>query len=152
MDRTAVPNSMSENSPLAELLSRHKAATQLGDAKLARLCCEFADDPLFVHRSNIRNWATGQSRSAQNWRQIATLATVLGLDREQANELLDAAGCSSLEQIQRALKPEDVRFVAHWPVPSTPEPPQDQQPKPNYEEELRSLAPEGSDRPGNHRH
>lgn len=152
MNRIAVPIRMSENSPLAELLRRHKAATQFGDAKLARLCCEFADDPLFVHRSNIRNWATGQSRSAQNWRQIATLATVLGLDRDQANELLDAAGCSSLDQVQRALKPEDARFIAHWPSPAAPEPTVDHPPRPKYEEELRSLAPDVSDQSTTPRH
>lgn len=100
--------------PLSDQLTAHKTSTGFGDARLASMACDLANDPLFLHRSSVRNWSTGASKSVKNWRQLAAIATVLRLGRSDADALLAAAGWPSIEELGRTATDDDRRFVAYW--------------------------------------
>lgn len=98
----------------ADLLDRHMKAAHLGDARLANLVNDFADNKQFLHRSTVRNWRTGMSQSAQDWRQVAAIASVLKLDVGDADRLLTSSQCPTLALLQANAAEADQRFLDRW--------------------------------------
>ena len=99
---------------LSCLLERHMKEAMMGDARLAKQVNAIAGNPYFIHRSTIRNWRTGSSRKVSNWRQLATIAVALGLDKIQTNRLLEHGGCPSIQALEVGAQDTDQALLAYW--------------------------------------
>lgn len=99
---------------LDQLLTQHKKARGIGDAKVASLASERAGIDAYVTRSTVRNWATGSAASVNNWRQLACIASALQLPLGSADELMLAGGCDRISDLLRVASDEDERYLGFW--------------------------------------
>lgn len=116
---------MDENVTLADLLSEYMQARGLGDARLAHQVNRVLGRPEFLHRSTVRNWRTGTSRTVQDWRQLVAISSTLNLSVAETNRLLNVARLASLHKLWlQAEEVEKTEFFANWSefVPSKPAP------------------------------
>jgi len=114
---------MDEKITLADLLSKYMQASGLGDARLAHQVNRIMGRPELLHRSTVRNWRTGTSKTIHNWRQVVAISSVLKLNLSETNRLLKVARLPSLYQLwMQAEEIEKEEFFVHWPelVPSKP--------------------------------
>jgi len=114
-------------SPLGELLSRHKNDRAIGDARLATIANDRVGIANFVTRSTIRNWAAGSVSRASNWRQLAAVASALQLNLREADELMRVGGCDPISDLLRVVRDDDAVHVVYWateiPTPDDTEAP-----------------------------
>ena len=99
---------------LADQLSWHMEEANLGDARLAKQVNHHFKQPHFLHRSTVRNWRTGTSKKVKDWRQLAAIATVLGLSRAQVNALLKSASLPTVQTLRQIVDVTDQRFLELW--------------------------------------
>jgi len=99
---------------LADLLASHMKSVPIGDARLANQVNAVSGNPYFIHRSTLRNWRTGSSQKVSNWRQLVTVAVVLGLDEPEADALLDSGGCPSIQALTATALESDQALLAYW--------------------------------------
>jgi WD40 repeat protein len=107
-----------EKKTLADLLDDYMERLGIGEARLANEVNQMVNQPHFIHRSSIRNWRNGGSKTAGNWRQITAIAEVLHLNEVEANELLVAAGHPTIRQLWLEADEEDRPFLVHWMEPA----------------------------------
>lgn len=102
------------NIKLADFLDTHMERAGYTNGRLAREINARYGKHL-VHRSNIRNWRTGTSKSVRDWRQMVAICAVLNLSREQTNRLLEAAALPGVEELW-TYKPDDdaCQFLSTW--------------------------------------
>ncbi len=112
---------MPSKTTLADLLTKHMKARGLGPSRLAEQVNQFAENDRLVSRRSIENWRDGAAGSARDWRQLVAIASVLGLDSTEANELLKSAGLPRLEVLRRQATGREADLLATWsPATSGP--------------------------------
>lgn len=102
------------DSSLADILEKKMKALHMGDARLAALANDLMGNSQFLHRSTIRNWRTGVSKSAQDWRQMIAIANVLQLEQDETDALLRSSNCPSLNVLRPVATEEDQRLFNRW--------------------------------------
>ena len=69
-----------------------------------------------IPRRAILNWTGGRVRKPQDWRNITRVAAALQLTEDEANELLSAAGHSSIAELrQKTADSSSHTFLDPWP-------------------------------------
>lgn len=106
---------MEHNNSLADLLEQYMQERNIRDARLATLCNEISQSHEFIHRSTIRNWRMGASKTVKDWRQLVVISSALRLDEELATQLLLAGGCASIRDLRTVATDEQQRLFASWP-------------------------------------
>ena len=106
---------------LATLLQQYMQTRGIGSKRLADLVNEQFD--LHLHRNTIENWRTGAVKQVRNWRPLVAIATVLHLSATQTDNLLLAAGHSTLLQLCLFNSEKDANFLDYWrsQAPETPD-------------------------------
>lgn len=108
---------------LANLLDAQMRKASIGEARLAKLVNSIADNPYFIHRSTIRNWRNGSSKTISNPRQLVTVAVALRLDETEANKLLASGGCPPIHTLRASTSEVDQALFTFWqqtPTQATP--------------------------------
>ncbi|MFQ5851998.1 MAG: tetratricopeptide repeat protein [Candidatus Binatia bacterium] len=109
---------MVENSELADLLGRYMDREEVTDGQLAKRVRRWGNDPkdLNLHRSSVRNWREGISRSVRNWKQVIGMSVGLKLNQEETSRLLQAAGHPPIEDLWRtyAGNEDDHELLSRW--------------------------------------
>lgn len=86
----------------------------MGDARLANEVNRIVNQPGFLHRSNIRNWRSGEIKRVGNWRQVVAIAHSLHLNEVEADQLLRAAGHRPIRQLWPEANEKGRQFLIHW--------------------------------------
>jgi len=76
--------------------------------------------PDYIHRSTIRNWRTGTSKTVKDWRQLVAISSALRLDEEAATQLLLTGGCASIRDLRATARDDEKHLFALWPEKSKP--------------------------------
>lgn len=100
---------------LADLLQTYMQAADYGTSRLANQVNQLFNRPHFLHRGTITNWLTSRAQSVRDWRQLAAIATVLGLDETQTNSLLRAASLPSVRTLVEAADESEQVFLEKIP-------------------------------------
>lgn len=106
---------MENDVSLADLLEKYMQERNLGDARLATLVNEMVQRPEFLHRSTVRNWRIGTSKTVKDWRQLVSIASALRLDEVAADQLLLVSGGGSIRDLRKTAKEDELDFFAAWP-------------------------------------
>jgi len=101
---------------MATLLDTHMKRLSVGEARLAKLVNSINGSHSFIHRSTLRNWRTGKATRANNWRQLATVAVALELNRSAADELLRSGGCPTIKTLTASALESDEALLSYWHV------------------------------------
>lgn len=92
---------------LSEMLKHHLAHRGWGFKKLAQATG--------LPERTVDNWTNGRVAKVRNWRDLASIAGALELDRLQANALLEAGGHPSVSVLlERATTGEDRELLSRW--------------------------------------
>ncbi|HSH03291.1 MAG TPA: hypothetical protein VLL52_12285 [Anaerolineae bacterium] len=84
---------------ISDLLTQYRDETGIGDAKLANKAQDIFPDWTF-HRSNIRNWREGYSKTVRDWQPLVVLGYIMQLEKDVMNDILYQNGHESLKQLQ----------------------------------------------------
>lgn len=103
---------MNDGISLEELLNGHMRQAAIGTQRLETLVnTKF---PNLIHRSTIRNWRDGSSRTVQNWEQLVAIANVLQLSLAETNQLLQAAKLATLEALRDRFAETSGEYFDVW--------------------------------------
>jgi transcriptional regulator with XRE-family HTH domain len=102
------------------------------ESDFATLLCDYMDRKGFtsdrlsrrsdVPKSTIENWRRGTVSKPQQWQPIVQIARVLELNREEVDELLDAAGHPTVSiLLQMDLIQEDQDLLRYWETELPPD-------------------------------
>lgn len=133
---------------LANQLEQAMKAARMGDARLASLVNDTVGNPQFLHRSTIRNWRTGISKSVKDWRQLTAIAAVLHLDETATNHLLKSGNCPSLKVLRSITVEDDKQFLAQWKEQLAPVQQPEIVPAQQFEERFNNDKIEKAEKPG----
>lgn len=107
-----------EEKSLAVNVQHFISQAGIGDARLASLVNDEVGIDGFLHRSTIRNWRNGASKSVKDWRQLAAIASALELSEGETDSLLFAGGCPSVQNLLKLADEGDRAFLARWETES----------------------------------
>ena len=99
---------------LSTLINKHMEKSAIGDSRLASQVNSLVGNPYFIHRSTLRNWRDGTSLTVGKWPQLVAVAAVLGLSKNDANELLESGGCPPLLALSTIAKESEQSLFNNW--------------------------------------
>src|ERR1044071_7530389 len=89
---------------LSELVIKHKRRANLSFAQVGQKAG--------LPSRTIQSWAKEYSKHPRRWQDLAQFADAVALDLFEVDELLQAAGYSTVEDLQR--RGEDLHLLKRW--------------------------------------
>ncbi|MCA9951162.1 MAG: AAA family ATPase [Anaerolineales bacterium] len=106
---------MEERRTLASILTAYMTDRGWGDAKLAKRGNLLLGKENFLHRSNIRNWRTGErAKRIADWRQLVVIAYILEVQAEDFELLLQICEHPAIEKLFADVESPYLELMEPW--------------------------------------